>query len=872
MIMTKNHILIVCFSLVSLVLFGQENIWSILNSGSNFEKICDQAEAYFKEKHPNMAAKQLVAGEHRDGEFVKYMRWKNYWETSLNPDGSFGDFTAYYFQKQENSQRSVFDDLYKDVEWSNISNTKFINLQISMGRTSCLAFHPTDPDIFYVGASIGGVWKTEDGGGTYTAIGDELPYLAVSSIVVDQENPEVLYISLGNHIWNGSPSIGIYKSENGGDAWSPTNFIFPTSINARIYWMAADPENSQTILVTTNNGLYKTTDGFNSFRQVTDSRCEQVYYKYGDNSVVYLGKSNGEFLKSTDGGEQFSFIEDFGTRTVRIALTAQDPEKVVVTHGNEIKVSIDSGESFSITHTAPESFNSQVTSINPQNSEDYITGYFDLYRSPDGGANYNQITHWLGNNGLPLIHVDMRNTYVNPLQNDRIYFCHDGGVDALNIETGEFINLSDGLIITQFYDIAVSQSNENVISGGSQDNGSMYRDGNGTWDDLAGTGDGMITEIDPNNEELIYWEYQLGAMRRFNGSNNTNISPPNEDGEGAWITPYRLDPNDSRRIIAGYGRVYESLDRGDSWTQISEELDEGLNLAHIAIADSNSERIYANRTDKLFVKDTDADTWTSKNLPSGSLTDMEVNPLDMNHVVITVGGYTQGTKVFSSRDAGDTWENISGELPNVRFGAIEFYKDIDNAMFIGSEAGVYYKDDNHLDWVPYGKLPNTRINDIEIQYNAQKIRVGTYGRGVIEADIEILDCDVNSPDTDEDGICDAFDVCPDLDDNLIGQLCDDGDALSSNEMYSTNCTCEGGASNLTYCEGAGSSNTGSDYITFVQLNELSNTSGKSDFSDFRHLSTELYADTSYVITISLNIAFPLDTAFAWIDFDRSGTN
>ena len=864
----KNLLFTLCFLLNSLSLICQNDIQSILGVGSDFNEMCNQADNYFQQKHPSLSAKHLARGEHRDGEFVKYMRWRNYWESSLNPDGSLGNFVV---ANRDQLKGSIHDDLYEEVEWTNISNEEFLGVQISMGRTTSIAFHPTDSDIFYVGTAIGGVWKTEDGGESYIPLGDDLPYLAVSSIVLDQENPDILYISLGSHLWNGLPSIGVYKSIDAGLTWAPTSLVFSTSQNTRIYWLIADPSNSTTMLAATQNGLFKTTDGFDTFTQVTNTTCVQAHYKPGDSSVVYLGTNQGQFLKSTDAGDTFTQIGDFSNNWVRIALTAQEPEKVVVSTANSILVSTDSGESFPINHALPETFNAQYTSINPQNSDDFISGYFDLYRSQNNGANYNKISDWLGRDGLPLIHVDMRNTYVNPLQNDRIYFCHDGGIDAYNIETEEFVNLSDGLIITQFYDIGVSQSNMNVVSGGSQDNGSMYRDGNGTWDELAGTGDGMVTDIDPIDENIIYWEYQFGAMRRFNGTNNTVVSPPNEDGEGAWVTPFRLDPSNPNRIVAGYKNVYESLNKGNTWTSISDPLANGANLNHIAISESNGERIYAINNSNLYVKSTDSDNWTTKSLPIGGITDIEVDPIDMNRIVIIVGGYSSGAKVYTSDDAGDSWDNISGDLPNVRFGAVEYYKNMENALFIGSDAGVYYSDDSSPEWIHYGKLPHTRINDVEIQYSSKKIRVGTFGRGIFEADIEIVVCDENSQDTDNDGICDTYDLCPTLDDSLINTDCDDGDPFTSNETYTANCICEGGEANLEYCDAQGSGGTGSDFIDYVQLNDLDNASGQTAYSDFRYLSTDLLEDSTYTLTVSLGFSFPPDTAFAWIDYDRNGT-
>ena len=89
--------------------------------------------------------------------------------------------------------------------------------------------------------------------------------------------------------------------------------------------------------------------------------------------------------------------------------------------------------------------------------------------------------------------------FTNPLQPDQVYYCNDGGVYRYKISTNSFENLSDNLLITQFYDIAVAQTDDNVIGGGSQDNGNVYRESDGTWDDYAGTGDGMNQEIDPTD-------------------------------------------------------------------------------------------------------------------------------------------------------------------------------------------------------------------------------------------------------------------------------------------------------------------------------------------------------------------------------------
>ncbi len=868
MIRFLKSALVLVFLSVSPILFAQKALEKIINGKGNFDQMCIEAESYFKEKHAGKSFKELTQGTFRDGQYVKYCRWKNFWKDHLNPDGTLGDISAHQKLKKGENDRQNIDNPYKDEPWTNISNASYITGQISLGRTTSLGFHPTDDNTFYVGAAIGGLWKTTDGGNTYEALGDDLPYLAVSSIIVDQEQPDNIYIAISDHVWYGPSSIGVYKSQDGGLTWEETALTFEFSENIRIYWMAADPNDADRMYVTTAAGLYETTDAFNTINQINSLDCSEIHFKPNDNNVIYLGTRNGAFYRSIDGGANFDLVTDLGNNYIRIAVTELDNDLVYLSHGNVLHKSTDQGASFPNTEDLPES--NMVVSFSALNASELIVGNFEIYQSVDGGSNFNAITHWLGNGGLPLIHVDQRNIFVNPLQNELIYFCNDGGVYTYNTNTDLFTDLSNGLEITQYYDIATSQSNAEVVSGGSQDNGSMYRDASGSWTELAATGDGMNTEIDPTNENMIFWEYQNGGMRRFNGSFNTNISPPGEDGEGAWETPYRLDPSNSNRLICGFTKVYESTDQGDNWTAISDDLAGGSKLNLIAIAPSNGERIYAVQGSTIYVRNVNDDSWDAKTGPAGSITDIEVDPDDMDKIVIAHGGYSNGQKIYESTDAGDTWTNISGSLPNVPVGAIEIYEDVEDAYFIGTDLGVYYRDYQVQDWLEYGSLPHTRITDVEIQYNDQLLRVGTHGRGVFEAEIMIVECLASDPDEDGDGVCDTYDLCPFLDDNLIGTDCDDGDPFSSGEQYSDNCLCENGMSNIVSCDAAGSNGTGSDYINNVSLHDLSNDSGKTGYSDFRNISTTLYEDSIYTLSFSLAFAFDQDEAFAWIDYDQDG--
>lgn len=861
--------LLLSFWLYTPALLAQQ-LADILWSSSTFDDKIAEGEAYFRVKHPGVSFRDLSTGANRDSEYVKFMRWQHFWKRSLNPDGTLGDISAYgrSTAKKQGMAKSAAS-LYQSVPWTNISYENYIISQIGLGRTTSIAFHPSNANIFYVGAAIGGIWKTTDGGQSYTPLGDDLPFMAVSSIIVNKANPNVLYIAISDHLWVGPPGIGVYKSVNGGATWQPTALSFNFSDDIQIYWMEADPANPSTMFVATAAGLYRTNDGFVSVTKVNSIASFDVKIKPGNSSIVYQGGQDGAFYRSIDGGINFSLIKDFGNGDVYIATTSLNASKVYVRNGTTLHKSTDSGASFSAsTNALPEA--NGVLVFSPANQNVLLTGNFETQRSDNDGVSFYATSQWLGAGSLPLIHVDQRNIFFNPLEPDYVYYCNDGGVYRYIISTNSFENLSDGLKITQFYDIAVAQTDVNVIGGGSQDNGNVFRESNGTWYDYAPTGDGMNQEIDPTDANTRYWAYQNGAMRRWVNGVNTGISPPGKDGQGAWETPFRLDPNNPSRLIAGYNTVYESLNKGTTWANIGGVTSFGGNLEEIAISKSNSNRIYAARALSLFVKDVSQNLWTTKTLP-GTISDLEVDPSDMNIVYISIPGFSSGSKVYKSVNAGDSWINISGSIPNISVGAIEVYESIPGALFIGTDAGVYYKDPSLPDWQQYGELPNTRVEDIEIQYASKLIRVGTHGRGVLEAPIVLSTCDFGAPDGDNDGVCDAYDACPALDNTLIGQSCDDHDASTTGEKYGNSCTCEGGIPNANFCAAAGSPGTGGDWIERVSLQNLNKISGYSAYSNFKGDSATLGAAGDYPLTVDLNDVFPLDKIYAWVDTNRNGT-
>lgn len=751
----KTIVFFFTLSLPSLM-FSQPSAEQLFNENfdADYLNICNALEDYFKLKHPGLNAQELSSGEHRDGEFVKYKRWQSFWKSRLTPEGKLGDLSE--FNRKKTSDTSKDFNLLEDAEWANLSYSTDLGVQIGLGRTTSLAFHPTDPNIFYVGAAIGGVWKTINGGSSYEPLGDELPYLAVSSLVLDQSNPEIIYAAISDNVWYGPPSIGVYKSIDGGGSWSNTSLEFQFSDNTRIYWMTAKPDNQNIIFVGTSDGLYKTSDGFETVELIAEGVVSDIKFKPGSPEEVYFVGNTSSFFKSSDGGITFeqSTNQVPGSGRRRLIVSELNPELIYVSANNMLFKSTDSGVNFDGgTNISSAEVGNGIVLISPSDQEKLIVGNFNVWASEDGGDSFDMISDWLPGD-LPLIHVDQRNAFINPLLNDRVYLCNDGGVYSVNVNTNEFTNLSNGLQITQYYDIAISQSDVSVVSGGSQDNGNVYSQ-NGQWFPSANTGDGMTQAIDPTDENLRYWSYQNGSINRtFNGDvqNISNNIPSDETDNAEWQTPFILDPNDPAIILAGYQEIFRSPNNGDSWEQISDNLPFVSAFDLLAIAPSNSERIYAvenygvttgdmfgfgQSSSRLFVKSITDNEWEQQIISvTETVEDIIVNPNDHNHVFVSVGGYEDGHKVFQSFDAGENWENISGDLPNVPASAIVFYEAEDNVLFVGTDAGVFYSYTHDISWNEVGEIPHTFVTDLEIQLEEKLLRVGTHGRGIFETSID----------------------------------------------------------------------------------------------------------------------------------------
>jgi len=251
--------------------------------------------------------------------------------------------------------------------------------------------------------------------------------------------------------------------------------------------------------------------------------------------------------------------------------------------------------------------------------------------------------------------------------------------------------------------------------------------------------DGMDCMIDYTNSNILYTTSQNGGLSKsFDGGIIFYDKQP-AGSSGAWITPLVMHPTDPLTIYGGYiNSVYKSTTGGNSW------LDKGVSgCSAMAMGTDNPNRVYAAMDTgwasigrNLWRSDNGGTSWTPirTGLPWITVTFIAVDPDNSLNVFVTFAGYTAGQKVFHSTNGGASWSNFSGTLPNVAVNCIAF-KDNNgspaNAVYVGTDIGVFYRDNNHTDWIPFRNgLPTVPVFDLEINANAATITAGTFGRGL----------------------------------------------------------------------------------------------------------------------------------------------
>ncbi len=633
------------------------------------------------------------------------------------------------------------------------------------GRINCITFDPANANIIWVGSPAGGLWKSVDGGSNWTTNTDDLPVIGVSHIAIDPNDSQKMYIVTGDAYATDTYSIGILKSIDGGNSWNTTGLSYTVSQEETVNKIIINPNFTDSLYAVTNSNILISPDGGISWQTVGPAgRWRDIEFKPNNANTIYAAKqSSGSsgIYKSIDGGATWIAINN-GISGIRhrplIAVTPQNPEVVYAVFSaadysfHALYKSSNSGDNWVMQSNSPNILgrNTDGTSSGGQswydlslgvatNNENLVyVGGINLWRSDDGGVTWD-IDASSGNSSYySYMHVDQHALEFNP-HNHIAYAGNDGGIYKYMENLNTWVDISDGLEISQFYNLGLSKSNPNRLVAGAQDNGTEMLT-NTTWDAIRGS-DGMECAIDHYDDEIIYSESQYGGLKKsYDGGNNwDNIKPVSY--EGGWNTPYKMHETNNNLIVIGYNEVYRSTTGGATWDSISYNAVGGT-IRSIALAPSDENYVYAASYGKIVVTKDAGASWNNikPGLPYYNITDITVSTNNPDRAWVTFSDYNNTDKVYETNDAGSNWSNISGSnLPGLPVNCIVYQGGTNDDLYIGTDVGVYYKDNTMTEWAPFNDgLPNVIVKELEIHYTKGTISAATFGRGIWESPLNTL--------------------------------------------------------------------------------------------------------------------------------------
>lgn len=706
----------------------------------------------------------------RGSGYKPFKRWEWAYKDRLRPDGhrySGREITEMYESVMEfRSSRSPEGNwLPLGPILDGVTTRDDIN---GVGRTNCLAFHPTDPNTMILGTPSGGVWRSYDGGASWVSTSDNLPTLGVSALAYHPTNPDIIYMGTGDRDHNDAPGMGVMMSTDGGLNWDFKNNGIE---NLTIGDLLIHPNNPDIIIVGTNDGIYRSTDagGTWSFESLSASDYRDLEFHPTNPDIVYA-TGGGKFYRSEDAGEEWDWVNDgiqSGYRMV-IAPSPVNPNIVYACTSSQTEFhkffkSSDTGMTFETMSNAPnilgwaadgssdggQAWYDFCLVADPVDSNTVYIGGIRMKKSTDAGQTWTDI-----NPGY--LHVDQHELYVSPYNND-VYLCNDGGIYQY-VDNTDWLDISENIVNAQVYKIGQSPHNGEKVLAGFQDNGTSEYTG-AKWVRRGG-GDGFDAWYDQTDEEWRYGSIQYGRVYRtspdFTNQQIVGEDVLGIDETGQWSIPYFLSRYNENNMFVALKNVWRCTNVKDpildsvKWEKISNNLggNNATNMNQLHECRSDQNKVYASEGNlKLFRTDNALDTnvvWLdlSNNLPlvSQPIRAIETHPIDTNIVYISFD-----QKIWKSIDQGVNWEDISGSLPEINYNTIVYDINTDEGMYIGGDMGIYYKDATMDDWIPFAQgFPVAAwVTELEIYYGNgiedSRLRACTFGRGVWESDLYSAD-------------------------------------------------------------------------------------------------------------------------------------
>jgi photosystem II stability/assembly factor-like uncharacterized protein len=673
-----------------------------------------------------------------------------------------------------------------------------------------IAVAPSNPDHLWVGtgeanlfrASMAGVgvYKSIDGGRTFTHMG-LADTQTIGRIIVHPKDPEVVYVAASGHEWTDNEMRGVFKTTNGGRTWSKILYRSPRTGAVDLVMDPSDPETLYASVWQRvrrkwsdprvepgydESGVMRTTDGGRTWSDASAGLPAPEHrgrigldVARSNPNVLYALVDNYEPARQAKEGERDAYGRPVFEPRIKAAEVYRTDDK-----GKSWRKVSPSDEFMLSRHSGTYGWVFGQIRVDPTDENTIYTLGVPLTVSRDGGKTITQIARE--------IHVDHHGLWIDPADPNVIYSANDGGFywSADGAKTWAFANRAAG---AQLYNVAVDNSSPPWVYGSIQDHGSFR----GRIDLSAGRdripavewsrapgGEGSHHAIDPRRPDVVYShgfygnftreDQAIPAPQRGRGGaeqppptkpegpqRSTPIRPPGENLRAQWMAPIIVSPHDPDTIYAGFQYVFRSTNRGDAWTRISEDLthdDPAQMLPRssseipyqtiTALAESPKLKglLYAGTDDgRLHVTKEAGETWTdlSRNVPSAGKWYSRVVPSEheAGTVYITQRGREDddfSAYVYRSTDFGQTFTSIVGNIPAGPVNVLREDPVDPNILYLGTDFGAFISTNGGQRWDVLGTLPSTQVSDLVYQPRDHLIVISTYGRGVYVMDAQRL--------------------------------------------------------------------------------------------------------------------------------------
>ena len=661
---------------------------------------------------------------------------------STLPEDAYGK--AYEQKMQLRQQQGFYND--NMLNWTTLGPTPgfYFNWNNISGRTVTAAYDPLNPNTVYIGCAFGGVWKSTNAGVNWSPVSDFTVSMSSGALGIDPNNTNTIYYGTGEATYSAASYYGrgILKSTNGGNSWTNYTTGLPTlTYCARIL---VRPDSSNVILAAMGiSGLYRSTDGGETWILVISGRCDDVVTTPTGDTVFTVGSGVG-YQRSTDGGVTFTSISGsgyvFGTRN-QMAICRNFPNVLYMSSysGSTIRVFKSTNGGLNYTEPAPgtnfsgsQAWYDFYMHVNPTDPNYAYVGSIDIWRTTNGGTSFQNISN--GYTG-GIVHVDQHNMAFHPTNPDELIATNDGGVWKSTDRGTSWINLNNDISVTQFYRIASDPSNASHILGGTQDNGTQRTLGTLNWAAAFG-GDGGEVCFQSQNPAFMLGETQNNGVTRSNNGGASWVNATNGlTGSGAWVGPLISHPTSPEIFYTARQQVFKTTTWGVIWEPISTGT--SGTIRELAISRTNPDVMYATAGSLIFRSTNGGTTFSSvtTGLPGRTITSVYVHPDSSDAAIITFSGFGTG-KFYRTTNGGVSWININGNLPDSPCNdGMYYYPGFSTSTFLAAlDIGVFVSTNYGESWSELADgLPNTVAIHLDYNQTTGKLRIGTHGRGVWEA-------------------------------------------------------------------------------------------------------------------------------------------